>query len=157
MILNDILYIDCSYNILRYKFLWIVYVLNPLYLKLLKILLIFNKIRFLIRIILCNWWTLSSFSLLSFEDFDVLNISLLDQVFVQPLMFSHTILPTLVVIEFGDSSSFHGHSSPISDTRHLFRTLVTYLGHSSPISYTFVYNTEKVECAFDFELKNEPD
>ena len=44
-----------------------------------------------------------------------------------------------------------------SDTRHLSRTLViiprtlvTYLGHSSPISDKFVYNTGKVECAFDF-------
>ena len=44
---------------------------------------------------------------------------------------------TLVVIEFGHSSSYHGHSS-------------SYLGRSSPISGSFVYNTEKVECAFDF-------
>ena len=42
------------------------------------------------------------------------------------------------------------YSSPISNTRHLSRILVTYLGHSSSISDTFIYNTGKVECAFDF-------
>ena len=60
------------------------------------------------------------------------------------------IIPLTLVIIPRILVTYLGHSSLISDIRHLSRTLVTYLGHSSPISDKFVYNTGKVECAFDF-------